>query len=71
MKARCRNCECLNFDFVSGKYEFPEHDFCGLHGRTRVDLDGDQPDLNHHGGCGFMPKQGEKARQLCLDFTQN
>ena len=54
MKARCRQCEYLNQD-------------CGLHGRARVDPDGEQPDLNHHGGCGFNRATEPRQYNLFLD----
>lgn len=58
-KAQCRKCQHLDYDHLSDQKEFcqaGEH-FCGLHGRTRVDPDGEQMDLNHKGGCGFIQKQ--------------
>lgn len=51
-RARCRECEYLNQNNINLEYESGDW-FCGLHGRAAVDPDGDQPDLNHHGGCGF------------------
>ena len=61
MKARCRSCYWLNWDFVTDDYECRPW-FCGLHGGTRVDPDGEQRDLNHHGGCGYVFASG--MRQL-------
>lgn len=59
MKARCRRCYYLNLDFIDLTYEDDCPPFCGLHGRSRIDPDGEQPDLDHHGGCGFSPKEQE------------
>lgn len=61
MKARCRSCYWLNWDFISGEYVSGQW-FCGLHGGTCVDPDGEQRDLNHHGGCGYVFASG--MRQL-------
>lgn len=63
MKARCRQCEYLNFDFIFNVYESGDW-FCGLHGRALVDPDGEQPDLDHKGGCGF--NKAEESRQFSL-----
>lgn len=63
---RCWKCQHLDYDHISDCQEQPqpgEH-FCGLHGRTRVDPDGEQMDLDHHGGCGFSPRK--QAVQLSL-----
>lgn len=61
MKARCRSCYWLNWDFISGEYVGRPW-FCGLHGGTRVDPDGEQRDLDHHGSCGYM--KATEPRQL-------
>lgn len=63
MKARCRQCMCLNFDFILDEYESGDW-FCGLHGHACVDPDGEQPDLDHQGGCGFI--EAEEPRQYSL-----
>lgn len=63
MKARCRSCYWLNWDFISGEYVSGQW-FCGLHGCTRVDPDGEQLDLDHRGGCGYM--KATEPRQLRL-----
>ena len=63
MKAKCRQCEFLNWDFITNDYESGPW-FCGLHGRSRIDPDGDQPDLNHHGGCGFIKATAVRQYQL-------
>lgn len=66
-KMRCRRCRNLNFDFLSGKYEPELPPFCGLHGRTEVDPDGEQQNLDHRGGCGFSDKN--KIIELKIMFT--
>ena len=63
MKARCRSCYWLNWDFVTDDYECGPW-FCGLHGGTRVDPDGEQRDLDHRGGCGYI--ETHEPRQLRL-----
>ena len=67
MKMRCERCVYLNWDFLTGTIEKTDHDFCGLHGRAQVDINGKQQNLDSRGGCGFS----EKARyvQLELEFT--
>lgn len=55
-KARCRQCAWLNYDFLSDTYERDLPPFCGLHGRERIDLNGEQRNLDHMGGCGFKTK---------------
>ncbi len=66
VKARCRSCSWLNWDFITSEIVSrpPGEDFCGLHGRTPVDPDGLQPNLNRRGGCGY----NSKHRQLTIDF---
>lgn len=59
MKTRCYECMFLNWDFLSGEY-WPGDWFCGLHGGAPVDPNGNQPDLNHHGSCGFIPLEGQR-----------
>lgn len=61
--ARCRECYWLNLDVFSDEYESGEW-FCGLHGRAAVDPDGEQPDLDHRGGCGFSEFHGERQFSL-------
>jgi hypothetical protein len=56
-KMRCRRCQCLNYDFLSETHEWNSPSFCGLHGRIRVNPDGPQQDLDHRGGCGFIPSK--------------
>lgn len=60
MKARCNDCYYLNYDFFSNAYEESVHDFCGLHGRRRVDVNGEQPKVSKNEGemgeCGYLPK---------------
>lgn len=63
-KMKCRRCRYLNYDFLNDKYEPELPPFCGLHGRTKVDPDGEQQDLDHRGGCGFIPTS--RPRQLEL-----
>lgn len=67
MKARCRNCNYLNYDFFSDSYERvePGEDFCGLHGRAKVNPDGEQQNLNSRGSCGYS----RKARPVQLELT--
>ena len=54
---KCSKCKYLNWDFLTDKIEQTDEDFCGLHGRARVQIDGVQQDFNHHGGCGFVERQ--------------
>lgn len=62
MKARCKNCVYLNWDFITGKVITPEYNnFCGLHGRAEVDIDGVQQNLDGRGGCGYHPKQRQTS----------
>ena len=65
MKAMCRQCEYLNWDWLTHEYESGPY-FCGLHGRASVDPDGEQPDLNHKGGCGFSPSSEPRQYNLFL-----
>lgn len=69
MKARCRKCNYLDFDLLHDQVEIVDSNqhFCGLHGRAIVNPDGEQPNLNNHGSCGFSPRI--KAVQLTLDFS--
>ena len=55
-KMRCKRCTNLNYDYLTDRYEPDLPPFCGLHGRVRVDPNGQQQDLNHLGGCGFIEK---------------
>ena len=54
-KMRCRECLWYNYDFFGQRYEEGKS-FCGLHGRTRVDPDGEQVNLlgADKKGCGFQ-----------------
>lgn len=65
-KIRCRDCLWYNYDFFGHRYEEGKS-FCGLHGRTHVDPDGDQ--LNLLGadkiGCGF---QSVEIQGILFDF---
>ena len=66
-KMKCRRCKYLNFDFLEDKYEPESPPFCGLHGRTEVDPDGEQQNLDHRGGCGFSDKN--KTIELIIMFV--
>ena len=68
MKARCRRCFCLNFNFIRSEYEWDAPFFCGQHGCARVDPDGEQRNLDNRGSCGFWPKVDEQPRQLEFKF---
>ena len=57
----------LNYCHLTGRYEPDLPPFCGLHGRVRVDHNGQQQDLNHRGGCDFIEKN--EPVQLSLTFT--
>lgn len=65
-KMRCRECLWYNYDFFGHRYEEGKS-FCGLHGRTKVDPDGEQMNLlgADRTGCDFCPieRQG-----LLFDF---
>lgn len=66
-KMRCRTCVHLDYDYIFNRYEQrPGYHFCGLHGRSRVDPDGAQRDLDHRGGCGYWPRVA--AVQLEIDW---
>ena len=65
-KMRCRRCMNLNYFHLTGRYEPELPPFCGLHGRVRVDPNGQQQDLDHLGGCGFNEKN--KPIELTLSF---
>ena len=41
--------------------------FCGLHGCTRVDPNGKQQNLDHDGGCGFIPKHQPEQLTILFD----
>lgn len=63
MRARCRSCIFLNWDFITEEIEQnPSKDYCGLHGHAAVNPDGYQQNLDSRGGCGFVSKH----RQLSL-----
>lgn len=68
MRARCRRCYCFNRNFITDTIEITSEPFCGLHGRERIDPDGEQPDFLHDedGGCGFIPNEQEYHEQLTL-----
>ena len=57
MKARCKTCEYFCLNMLSNTYERDLPPFCGLHGRTRIDPDGEQRNLDHNGGCGYHKKE--------------
>ena len=63
-KAKCHQCEFLDWNFFDGSYSFDGVHQCGLHGGAIVDPDGEQPDLDHHGGCGFIPLQGVRQYSI-------
>lgn len=63
MKARCHECFYLNWYYLTGEYWAGDW-FCGLHGSATVNPDGNQPDFDHKGGCGFHPIQG--TRQMTI-----
>lgn len=68
MKAKCRFCLALDYDFIA---DCPDprpygHHVCGLHGCSPVDPDGDQPNFLVYGRCGFIPQS--EPIQLQLDF---
>lgn len=65
MKSLCRRCHYLNLDFITGEHAGGDW-FCGLHGRSRVDPDGEQQDLNHRGGCGFIPRTDSGQLSLII-----
>lgn len=66
MKMRCWSCEYLDYDIIDCQLErcSPGKHFCGLHGRARVDPDGNQVNLNNRGSCGYFPRK--KSLQLLL-----
>ena len=53
---RCKRCCWLNYSFLSHCYEVTDKPYCGLHGRSRVNPDGPQQNLDARGGCGFWEK---------------
>lgn len=65
---RCADCYWLDWDFVTHQHITPRegYHYCGLHGSARVDPEGEQRNLDRHGGCGFTPVQ--EPIQLVLDF---
>lgn len=68
MKARCNTCLCLDYSFMLDRYEYDgKSHFCGLHGGETVDPNGEQPNLDRKGGCGYIPK--EEPQQLELIFN--
>lgn len=71
MRIRCHHCRYLDYDFLNDNYEItsPTEHFCGLHGRRRVDPDGEQMNLDSHGSCGYSPRQ--RTVQLSLDFDNS
>ena len=66
MKARCRRCEALDYDYIEDRPEpRPEgQHVCGLHGCAPVDPDGEQPNFIRGGGCGFIAKAQPIQLQL-------
>ena len=57
-----------NWDFLTGKNEYNgKSSYCGLHGRTQVDPDGDQVNLDHRGGCGYRRREPVQLK-LKFDF---
>lgn len=65
-RARCRRCYFLNRNGLTDEVEQTDEPFCGLHGQAPIDPDGKQPDLDHEGGCGFIPNEEECHEQLTL-----
>lgn len=63
--ARCHQCHFLNWYFIDHTHVSAPW-FCGLHGGALVDPDGEQQDLDHHGGCGFMPLEGSRQLRLFI-----
>ena len=57
-RMRCKACMFLNWDFITDKNIPVEKgkEFCGLHGGTRVDINGLQVNLNNRGSCGYISK---------------
>lgn len=51
---RCRECFFFQHYIPTNEYD-RSRNFCGLHGCTTVDPDGEQRDLDHSGGCGYVP----------------
>lgn len=68
MKARCRRCWHLNYDYIFKRYDWSSPYFCGHHGCARVDPDGEQPNLDRRGGCAFTPKN--EPTQLEFNFKK-
>lgn len=60
-----QECINLNYDYITDQYELDLPPFCGLHGHARVDPDGQQQNLDHCGGCGFV----EKNKPIELTFA--
>jgi len=67
-KARCKRCRWLDYSFLDDKYEQTDEHFCGMHGMAPVDPEGEQPNLDHHGGCGYSEK--EQYSQLSINFEK-
>lgn len=66
-KSRCKNCQCLNYNFMSKTYRWDLPPFCGTHGMSPVDPSGAQSVFTHDGSiCGYIPKI--KIVQLSFDF---
>lgn len=65
---RCRSCRWFDWEFITEEItpQVEGEHFCGLHGRTRVDPDGPQVDLNHYGGCGYFKIEGGEQLNLNL-----
>lgn len=61
VRMQCRDCMFLDWDFITNRTDTVEDGkhFCGLHGRSRVNPDGWQQNLNNRGSCGFRPKASQ------------
>ena len=71
MKMRCNKCVWLDYDVFDNMYESHTYHFCGLHGRARVNPDGEQQNLNGRESCGFTQKRDKPKPtivQLTFDF---
>ena len=58
MKVKCKTCAWLNYSFIFDRYQQRKKgdNICGLHGGASVDIDGEQPNLDNRGGCGYHKK---------------
>ena len=59
MKVKCKTCAWLNYSFIFDRYQQRNKgdNICGLHGGASVDIDGEQPNLDNRGGCGYHKKK--------------